>query len=122
MSAMIAIYELQQVQPMVDVYVFSYLRTCAAYDSTVKAVGFDEDRVRYRQQRRAMIRGIISHLLIGKALLEYAETETQKQKPLDSQQAVREDLQEDLDQIDPSRLSGLGISNEQLRAWLDLAR
>jgi hypothetical protein len=29
------------------------------YDSTIKAIGFDEIRVRYRQQRRALIRDII---------------------------------------------------------------
>jgi Fic family protein len=35
MSAMIAIYELQDVRPLLDLYVYSYLRTCVAYDSTV---------------------------------------------------------------------------------------
>ncbi len=52
-SAMIAIYELQDIRPLLDLYVFSYMRTCALYDSTVKSMGFDEIRVRYRQQRRA---------------------------------------------------------------------
>src|SRR6202030_2042468 len=41
-SAVIAIYELQNVRPIVDLYVFSYLRTCALYDSTVKTIRFDE--------------------------------------------------------------------------------
>jgi len=59
MLAMIAIYELQDVRPLVDLYVYSYMRTCAAYDSTVKAMGFDEVRVRYRQQRREVAREVI---------------------------------------------------------------
>ena len=41
-SAMIAIYELQDVNPLIDLYAYSYMRTCAAYDATIKAIGFDE--------------------------------------------------------------------------------
>jgi hypothetical protein len=51
-SAVIAIYELQEIRLLLDLYLFSYMRTCAMYDSTVKAMGIDEVRVRYRQQRR----------------------------------------------------------------------
>ncbi len=65
MSSMIAIYELQDVGPLRDLYVYSYIRTCAAYDSTMKALGFDEKRVRYRQDRRALIREIILRDLVG---------------------------------------------------------
>jgi hypothetical protein len=39
-------------------YVYSYLRTWAAYDSTVKAMGFDEVRVRYRQERKKVVRNV----------------------------------------------------------------
>lgn len=39
-SSMIAIYELQDVQPLVDLYVYSYLRTCAAYDLNCEGYGF----------------------------------------------------------------------------------
>jgi Fic family protein len=44
MSAIIAIYELQDVHPLVDLYFYSYMRTCAAYDSTLQAIGFDAGR------------------------------------------------------------------------------
>ncbi|MEI6789893.1 MAG: Fic family protein [Myxococcaceae bacterium] len=116
-SAMIAVYELQEVQPMIDLYVFSYLRTCVAYDSTVKAIGFDEERVRYRQQRRVIISEIVLRLLTGDALWSYAKAEIERQIPADARQAVLADLQEDLEQIDQNRIAGLGISAEQLQAW-----
>jgi Fic family protein len=61
LSAMIAIYELQDARPLVDLYAYSYMRTCAAYDTTVKAIGFDEARVRYRQERRSVVRAVILH-------------------------------------------------------------
>jgi len=39
-------------------------RTCADYDSTVKAMGFDEVRVRYRQERRTVVREDILRALV----------------------------------------------------------
>ena len=65
---MIAIYELQNVKPLIDLYVYSYLRTCAAYDSTIKAMGFDDVRVRYRQERRKVVRNVILQTLMGEEI------------------------------------------------------
>ena len=40
-SAMIAVYELQNIHPILDLYVFSYLKTCQLYDQldTVRIAG-----------------------------------------------------------------------------------
>ena len=118
MSAIIAIYELQDVRPLIDLYVYSYMRTCAAYDSTVQAMGFDAVRVRYRQQRRKIIQGIILDNKVGTKLQQYIQKETTKQIPQADQKAFIEDIQEDLDQMDESRLAGLGIDFDQMRKWL----
>ena len=119
-SAMIAIYELQDIHPLVDLYVYSYLRTCTAYDSTVKAIGFDEVRVRYRQQRRMLIRQIILQRMAGEQLNQYIQLETDKMIQEDTRQSFKEDVLEDLTQMDLSHLAGLGIDPEQLDAWLKI--
>ena len=116
-SAVIAIYELQDVRPMVDLYIFSYLRTCAMYDSTVKAIGFDEVRVRYRQQRRALVRDIITHCLTGTAMKEYIFAHTAKLVPKKDHEAFDADVFEDLEGMDQSSISGLGITLAQLDNW-----
>jgi len=77
-SAIIAIYELQNPRPLVDLYAFSYMRTCAMYDSTIKVIGFDEVRARYRQQRRSIIRNIIQECLKGQKMDEYISIEASK--------------------------------------------
>jgi len=46
-SAMLAVHELNQVTPMVDLYCFFYLLTCQAYDATVEALGYNSIRVKY---------------------------------------------------------------------------
>lgn len=122
MSAIIAIYELQDVRPLIDLYVYSYMRTCAAYDSTVKAIGFDEVRVRYRGQRRAVIREIILEKLTGSAIKQYAVTEAKKLVPATDLDAFIEDIFEDLEQMDESRLAGLGVTPKQLQIWLHISK
>lgn len=116
-SAVLAIYELQNIYPLLDLYTFSYLRTCKLYDSTIKALGFDEIRVRYRSQRRAIVRTIILQQLHKKAIQKYIQ-EQAKAIPQEDRNAFLEDLEEDLAQIDESRLAGLGVTTPELHAWL----
>lgn len=117
-SAMIAIYELQDVRPIVDLYLFSYMRTCAMYDSTVKAIGFDEVRVRYRQQRRTLIRDVILNRLVGTAMMDYISTQTGKLVAEKDQKAFLADILEDFEEMDQSRIAGLGITPDQLERWV----
>lgn len=119
-SAMIAIYELQDVRPLLDLYVFSYMRTCAMYDSTVKAMGFDETRVRYRQVRREIIRNIILDQIFGDPLLTYVKGQMSMLVKKEDQSDFFDDLMEDLNEIDLSRLAGLGITPEQFNLWNSL--
>lgn len=120
MSAVIAIYELQDVRPLVDLYVFSYMRTCALYDSTIKAIGFDEVRVRYRVQRRALIRHVILNNLSGAAIKKYISSQTRKLVAEKDRDAFLEDVIEDLEEIDKNYIAGLGITLDQLENWLEL--
>lgn len=122
MSAMIAVYELQDVRPLIDLYVYSYMRTCAAYDSTVKALGFDEVRVRYRLQRRELLREIIQQKYVGEKMRSLIFREAKKRIPKGDQQSFIDDTLEDLQQMDESRMVGLGVTLEELMEWLQLYR
>ena len=121
-SAVIAIYEMQDVRPLVDLYVFSYLRTSAMYDSTVKAIGFDEIRVRYRKERRALIRDIILDKLSRDHVKMYIDSYADRMIPEKDQSAFFTDVEEDLQQMDQSRMVGLGITSAELEAWLKIYR
>jgi len=121
LSAMIAIYELQDVRPLVDLYAYSYIRTCAAYNTTIKAMGFDEVRVRYRQERRALVREVIVQKLVREDLKIYVESQAKKLVPEAIRPAFIKDVLEDLEQMDASRLAGLGVTPEQLGEWQGLA-
>lgn len=122
MSAIIAVYELQNIHPILDLYVFSYLRTCVMYDSTIKAMGFDEVRVRYRQQRRLLIREIILKKLVGKSMQTYISSKVKKDIKSQDHSAFFEDVLEDLEQLDPNRIAGLGITVDQLKEWIHISK
>jgi fido (protein-threonine AMPylation protein) len=119
-SAMIAVYELQDIHPILDLYIFSYMRTCSMYDSTVKTSRFDEIRVRCRQQRRDIISGIINYNLIGKAMNDYIATQTSKFIKKEDQDSFMEDVMQDLKEINEVRIFGLTITPAQLKNWMDL--
>lgn len=116
-SAMIAIYELQDIRPLVDLYVFSYMRSCSMYDSTVQAMGFDEIRVRYRYQRRTLLREIILKKHTGKSLVDYISSQLPMLIPPQDQTSVHEDLLEDLREMDANRIVGLGVTLEEFNLW-----
>jgi len=116
MSAIIAIYELQDIRPILDLYTFSYMRTCIMYDETVKALGFDEIRVRYRQQRRTLIRDIILQKIVGEEMKQYISSQTMRLVKEEDRVAFIEDVFEDLKEIDQNRIIGLGINQYFLPA------
>lgn len=117
-AALIAIYELKDINPLIDLYVHSYLRTCKQYAVTLEAVSYDEIRVRYRQERRAMLSHIISKGLIKKEMDNYIKKETKKLIPTNHQNEFTKDIQEDIQEISPQRIAGLGVTSQQLEKWL----
>ena len=121
-SAMLAIYELNDIQPIVELYQFSYLRTCSQYDVTIEAIGFDEVRVRFREERRNLIRDIIAKQLVDKKQNDYVEKFIKSTIPSQHQKDFLDDLTEDLQELSHHYAKGMGITKEQIDAWLKLKK
>ncbi len=121
-SAVIAVYELKDMRPLVELYMFSYMRTCALYDAAVQSIGFDEVRVRYRQQRRMLLREIILEQMVGEPLERYISAKAYSLVPENERDAFIHDVEEDLELMDNSRIAGLGVDQFELQKWLVLYR
>jgi prophage maintenance system killer protein len=119
--AMLAIYELNDVAPLAKLYYFSYLRSCESYNVHAEAMGYDEVRARYRPLRRETIRHIIIKQLLGENLHQYIYTQAQA-VPVDQQERFIQTITEDLQQINPARIAGMGITLQQLTDWLALRK
>ena len=118
-SAMIAVYELNDCRPLADLYYASYARTCREYEAMAEALGFDEIRVRYRQQRRDAVGTIVNEELTGTARDEFLALAVET-IPNEHRMSFLEDVKEDLDTLSPHRIAGLAVSQRQLRRYLAL--
>lgn len=117
-SAILAIYECNDPLPLIELYLFSYSRTCQLYDVTFESLGFDAIRIRYREERRNIVRYIIENQIVSDALDVYIHTQATALLPEEQQSDFIEDIYEDLTEIGPHRIAGLGVSLQQLNAWL----
>ena len=119
-SAILSVYELNDTGPLSELYVFSYERTCQEYSATLDVLGFDEVRIRYRRERREIMRYIILNQLKGNILTDYIAQQALAVVPENLQKDFIDDIKEDLQHISPVRIAGLGITTEDLRKWLDI--
>lgn len=116
LAAMISIYELNDIKPLAELYRFSYIRTCENYSATIESLGFDEIRLRYRSERRALLSRIIAEQLTGDEMQAFIDKES-KQIPTSARADFIDDLYDDINYISTPRLAGLGVSIEQYQQW-----
>lgn len=118
-TSMLCIYELNDTQPLAELYCQSYVYTCQEYNVAKEILGFNEVRVRFRNLRREVIQHIVINLLTGAALKNYVATLTQQQIPEADQENFTKTVYEDLAELSPPRIVGLGISKTELQNWLE---
>lgn len=116
-TALLAIYELNNTALLENVFIQSYLKTCELYDATIESIGFDEVRILYRSHRREILRQIIQNKLIGNELENFINTETVKKIPVKHRSQFKQKILEDLQELSPSRLAGLGVTENEMREW-----
>ena len=119
-SSIISVYELKNTRPIAELFCFSYLRTCLQYDATVESMGFNEIRVRYRQQRRELVRQIIVNKLVATSVRDKIVHYSQKNIPIHDVELFQESVIDELNEITPYRIAGMGISAAELNEWIIL--
>jgi len=118
-SAMIACYELNNERPMVELFIRSYIRSCEHYSVAVDAMGIDTLRIRYRGERRRLISEVVSGLLVGAAIQKRIESFSKKEIPTEHREKFIADVQQDLENLEPFNIAGMGISKEELLSWME---
>ena len=116
-SGALSLRDLMSLLPMAELYAAPYLRTCAEYDATVEASGFDAVRFRYRSQRWEAVAEIVANVVVGPALAGQVRAAAERVPPEHRDDFVA-DLYEDLAALSPPRMAGLGVTQRQLQAWL----
>jgi hypothetical protein len=118
-SAMIVIYEFNDVAPLAELYVWSYLRTCKQYATVAEAVGIDVVRVLYRNQRRQLISEIVKNLICPPQVLSFVEAWANK-IPEEDRAKFLADVKIDLQELAPFNIAGMSITQQELKTWQEL--
>jgi Fic family protein len=117
-AALLAIYEQNNVEPMLDLYAWAYLRSCEQYGVVKKSLGeIDVFRIQYRQQRKEVMGLVVKNGLHGKAIEEYVENFCEK-NGIDETAKFTAMTLADLSTLHAGAIIGLGITEAQLDAWL----
>lgn len=117
LKATIAVYELNEVEPLADVYAWSYQRSCQRYDTTALAVGFDEIAALYRTQRRALVADFVrAKVPLDQAIGWITANVPPNVEPRDHEKFVS-DVAAEIKHLDMSRIGGLGITRQEFEAW-----
>jgi Fic family protein len=122
LKATIALYELNEVGPLADVYTWSYLRTCQRFETTAQVVGFDEIAALYRSSRRALVTDLVRAKASQDRVAEWIAAHIPGNVEPQHREKFISDVVAELENLDASRIGGLGITREELEAWQVLPR
>ncbi len=117
-AAMLAIYELNDTSALSELYVASYLYTSKEYQAIAESMDYNEVRVRYRQQRKAVLRYIIENNLQAAAMDHYIEKQAHQVIPAQFVTEFVRLIVEDLANMGSEKIAGMGITQQQLSVWL----
>ena len=120
-TAMIAVYEKNDVRLVADIYIDSYRKTSRSYNAIADAIGFDEVRILYRHERRTLLSQIVLNM-IPLSQVEHFLRDKVVNIPSGHRPAFIQDLKEDLTHIGIHQLAGLGVSQQDLEKWLNAQR
>lgn len=121
-SAMLAVYEKNDVTALAELYTASYKYTCEEYRTLFDAMEFDEVRVRFRREIRKLLHDIIMNQYVGTALKEFILNETNNNIPEAYREVFVNRVNQEIENIGPERIVGLGVSKEVFEQWLKLHR
>lgn len=117
-AALLAIYEKNDVQPMLELFVWAYARSCDLYGVAKKSLGeIDAFRIQYRQQRKAVMGQIVRQGWHGTDAEKYIETYCRQQAINDIDKFTAMTLA-DLTTLHAGAIIGLGVTVAQLNNWL----
>lgn len=117
-AALLAVYETNNVEPMLELYAWAYLRSCEQYGVVKKSLGeIDAYRIQYRQQRKEVMGLVVKKGLHGKRAEGLIEDFCEKNSIDDIAKFTAMTLA-DLSALHAGAIIGLGITEAQLDAWL----
>ncbi len=117
-AALLAIYEKNNIEPMLELYAWAYLRSCEQYGVAKKSLGeIDAFRIQYRQARKEVMGLVVRKCVHGKKAEKLIEDFCQQHDIKDAEKFTAMTLA-DLSTLHAGAIIGLGITEAQFNQWL----
>jgi hypothetical protein len=117
-KALLAIYEKNVVEPMLELFVWAYSRSCEQYGVVKKSLGeIDVFRIQYRQQRKEIMGQVVKNCLHDTAAEDLIKNYCMEQGIKDIDKFIAMTLA-DLGNLHVGAIIGLGITEVQLETWI----
>lgn len=118
-AALLTVYEKNNIEPMLELYAWAYMRSCEQYGVVKKSLGeIDAFRIQYRQQRKEVMGLVVKKCLHGKKAEDLIEDFCQQHDIKDAAKFTAMTLA-DLSTLHAGAIIGLGITEAQLNKWLE---
>ncbi len=116
-AALLAIYEKNDIEPMLELFAWAYSRSCNQYGAVKQSLGeIDAFRIQYRQQRKSIMGQIVKRNLHGLEAEKLVNNYCQDQGIAEVDRFTAMTLA-DLGTLHAGAIIGLGITEAQLEAW-----
>ena len=117
-AALLAIYERNEVIPMLEVFRWAYLQSCNQYSAVKDSISdFDFYRVRYRTLRKEVLGDIVRGELHGRDIDGYVQKIT-SENGIENPEKFLRIVREDAEYLHEGAIVGLNISIDQFRNWV----
>ena len=115
--AHLAIYEKNEINPMLDLFGWAYIRSCQQYEVVTDTAGeLDPYRTKTRLQRKEVMGQVIRECIQGKEIENHIRIYCHKQSIPDSEKFVSIILTE-LSLLHEGAIIGLGVSVDEFISW-----
>src|SRR5690606_30395393 len=116
-AALLTIYEKNNIEPMLELYAWAYMRSCAQYGVVKKSLGeIDAFRIQYRQQRKEVMGLVVKKGFHGKKAEDLIEDFCQQHDIKNAAKFTAMTLT-DLSMLHAGAIIGLGITEARLNKW-----
>ncbi|CBL45503.1 Conserved hypothetical protein [gamma proteobacterium HdN1] len=116
-AALLTVYEKNNIEPMLELFAWAYLRSCEQYGVVKKSLGeIDAFRIQYRQQRKEVMGLVVRKGLHGKKAEDLIEDFCQQHNIKDTAKFTAMTLA-DLSTLHAGAIIGLGVTEAQLNKW-----
>ena len=117
-DAVLSLYELNEVGPLIDIFMWSYERSCRKYETVMDNVGeVDPFRVQYRNERKRAVTAVI---LAGLKITEcesFIEDWSKTEVAEEDRERFTAHVLVELGRMHEGSLAGHGVTLSQFQSW-----